>query len=287
MKPYTLSLAHLTLFDASPVQLVDAARAGGFDCIGLRVVAPWMSTLAFPLIGDEPAIKALERRLADNGVRVFDVEAFWLRPETEVAPFQPALELAARLGARQILAMGDDPVHSRLVAKFADLAERAGALGLGVGLEFLPYVEVGTLPEAFRLVRAAAQPNTGVVIDALHLMRSGGSPQLLAAQEESLISYGQLCDARGPRPHGTDQLRREARSGRFYPGQGELALQDIVSALPAGRPLAVEAPCEALAHLSIEERGRLCGEATRALLARCRQGSARTHEDEAWHAIGR
>ena len=34
-----LSLAHLTVLDADPLQLIDAAVAGGFDAIGLRIVA--------------------------------------------------------------------------------------------------------------------------------------------------------------------------------------------------------------------------------------------------------
>jgi hypothetical protein len=31
-----LSLAHLTLIDAGPLELIDAAAVGGFDAIGLR-----------------------------------------------------------------------------------------------------------------------------------------------------------------------------------------------------------------------------------------------------------
>lgn len=281
MKPKNLSLAHLTMIDASPVQLVDAAKAGGFDSIGLRVVPPWMTTLAFPLVGNEPAVRQLQDKLSGSGIGVFDIEAFWIRPETEIASMEPAMEIASRLGARQLLAMGDDPVESRLVSKFGTLVEMARKFGLKVGLEFLPYVQVGSLSQAIKLVKAVNQPNVGVVIDALHLIRSAGSPKELLAQDEGLIAYGQLCDARGPKPQDTDQLRREARSGRYYPGQGELPLADIVNSLPADRPLAVEAPCEALAHLPIEERGKICGDATRALLEKCEQGSARRQRIDA------
>jgi len=275
MKPQHLSLAHLTMIDASPTQLVDAARAGRFSSVGLRIAPPWMASLAFPLVGNEAAIRELEHKLAGTGISVFDVEAFWIRPETEVAALRPAVELGARLGARHLLAMGDDPVESRLASKLGSLAELARSFRMGVGLEFLPYVQVGTLQGAVRLVKTVNQPNLGVVVDALHLMRSGGSPQALAAQDGSTIAYGQLCDARGPEPFGTDQLRQEARNGRHYPGQGALPVAAIVDALPADKPLAVEAPCEALAHLPIDLRGKRCGEATRALLARCEQGSAR------------
>lgn len=286
MKPHQLSLAHLTLPDASPIQLVDGARAGGFDCIGLRVVAPYLTTLAFPLISNEAAIRALISKLADNDIRVFDVEAFWIRPDTDVAAWEPALELAARLGAKQVLAMGDDYQRSRLITRFVQLAELAEKYSLGVGLEFLPYVQVGAIVDASRLISAANRPNTGVVIDALHLHRSGGTPELIASLDERLISYGQLCDARGPKPLDADGLRREARSGRFFPGQGELPLHKFVSAIPRGLPFAVEAPCETLAHLSIEARGRLCGEQTRQLLAECDQGVGRRYQAVTNQGVG-
>ncbi|MCA1646004.1 MAG: hypothetical protein LC797_11255 [Chloroflexi bacterium] len=35
-----LSLAHLTVLDATPLQLIDGAAAGGFELIGLRIVPP-------------------------------------------------------------------------------------------------------------------------------------------------------------------------------------------------------------------------------------------------------
>jgi sugar phosphate isomerase/epimerase len=275
MKLPPLSLAHLTMIDASPSQLIDAACAGLFSSVGLRIAPPWMTTLAFPLVGNEAAIREVEHKLSDTGITVFDVEAFWIRPETEIASLRPAVELAARLGAQYLLAMGDDPIESRLVSKLGALVELARSFGMGVGLEFLPYVQVGSLQGAIRLVKMLDKPNLGVVVDALHLMRSGASPQALAAQDAHAIAYGQLCDARGPEPFGTEQLRRESRSGRYYPGQGALPVAAIVEALPAAKPLAVEAPCEALAHLPITTRGRRCGEATRALLARCEQGAAR------------
>ena len=40
MTPPYLSLAHMTVLDAHPLELVDAAVAGHFDAIGLRIVAP-------------------------------------------------------------------------------------------------------------------------------------------------------------------------------------------------------------------------------------------------------
>ena len=40
MTTHHLSLAHLTVLDAHPLELVAAAVAGGFDAMGLRIVPP-------------------------------------------------------------------------------------------------------------------------------------------------------------------------------------------------------------------------------------------------------
>jgi hypothetical protein len=40
MAPLRLSLAHLTVLDAHPLELIDAAAAGGFNSVELRIVAP-------------------------------------------------------------------------------------------------------------------------------------------------------------------------------------------------------------------------------------------------------
>jgi hypothetical protein len=47
-----LSLAHLTVLDAGPLELIDAAAAGGFDAIGLRIVPPLVGETIVPVVGD-------------------------------------------------------------------------------------------------------------------------------------------------------------------------------------------------------------------------------------------
>ncbi len=70
-----------------------------------------------------------------------------------------------------------------------------------------------------------------------------------------------------PAPHDTPALIREARTGRLLPGEGALPLADLVAALPADLPLAVEAPCRATAELPAVERARRAHRALSALLA--------------------
>src|SRR5215813_7708344 len=65
-----LSLAHFTVVEADPITLIEAARAGGYDAIGLRIVPPFPTDHVFPVIGDRNVIRSIKRRLLETGVRV-------------------------------------------------------------------------------------------------------------------------------------------------------------------------------------------------------------------------
>lgn len=261
-----LSLAQLTIADANPLQLIDAAQAGGFDAICLRLVAPLPTDTVFPVVGQEPTIRDIAARLDTTGVRILDMEAVWLMPHTDVQSLMPAMDLAARLGAQHVLVVGNDPDQGRLAANFAALCDSSESLDLGVVLEAMSFAELKTLRQALDLLGRVRKPNARLLVDALHFYRSGAHPRELAAIDPALFPFMHLCDASlaAPPPDG---LKAEARGGRLYPGEGELALGDLLRALPAGIPIEVEAPCTRYAGLPMLERARICGAATRALLS--------------------
>jgi sugar phosphate isomerase/epimerase len=262
-----MSLAHLTVLDADPVALIEAAAAGGFDAVGLRIVPPFATDTIVEVVGDTGLKSRIKRRLQDTGIRILDVEAIWLRPETKVETLRPALETGAELGARHILTIAFDDDKARLLDNFGALCASAHACGLRTMLEFIPYSVLGTLQLAHQLLVAAVPADAGLLVDALHLSRSGGHPADIAAYDPALFSYIHLCDAPAAKPPA-DKNRDEARRNRLYPGQGELWLDAFVAAFPADTPVAVEAPNAAFSHLPAAERARLAGEATRRLLRR-------------------
>ena len=262
-----ISLAHLTVHDADPLQLIDAALAGGFDSIGLRIVPSRPGEWHAPVAGDEAQIRRIQGRLRATGLDVLDIEVIWLGPESDPAAYAPALETGARLGAKHVLVVGDDPDEERVSGNVAALCALAAPLGITVMLEFIPFCHTNSIDAAHRVITRAAQPNAGVLIDALHLSRSGASPAVIGKLDPALFSYCQICDARAERPP-PEGLRAEARGDRLYPGEGALPLAELLDALPAGTPVAVEAPCPKYASLSPAERGRLCGAATRAVIGR-------------------
>ena len=89
---HPLSLHHLTMLDAHPLQFVDAAHAGGFDYYGLRVVAPTVADTIIDVAHDPVLIRELAARMEATGVRLLDIEAIWLQASTRIEDFLPAME---------------------------------------------------------------------------------------------------------------------------------------------------------------------------------------------------
>jgi sugar phosphate isomerase/epimerase len=265
-----ISLAHLTVLDTTPPELVTVAAAAGFRTVGIRLTAtPSVGVPPYDCLHEGPILRETLRRLEDTGVSVLDTEFLRFEPEQPVGVPEGFLEVSARLGAKHVLVMSAEPDEDRTVERFCELCDRAAAYRLQVGLEFAIYTGVRTLAHAAHVVTRAKRANTSVVIDALHWSRSGGLPAHVGQADPALFRYAQICDASAdmPGPGDTADLIREARTGRLLPGEGVLPLRELVAALPADLPLAIEAPNRATAHLPAIERARRAHQALSALLS--------------------
>jgi sugar phosphate isomerase/epimerase len=272
--PRLLSIAHLTVLDATPPELVTAAAGAGFDAVGIRVW-PGADEPAYPMLGDTPMMGETIARLADTGTSVLDVEVLRLRPDSRMDDALRILDAGARLQARGVLVICNDPEEDRLVERFAAVCEAAGARGLRACLEFMIFSSVKTIADAQRVLNRAGHPAGAILVDALHLQRSGGTPADVSAVAPERLPYAQLCD--GPfQPILPDSAvaLTEARTGRLFPGDGELPLAELLGVLPAGASLAVEAPVADLAGWTVGERTRLAYAALTGLLAKANQARA-------------
>jgi sugar phosphate isomerase/epimerase len=261
-----LSLSPLTILDASPAEQVSAAAQVGFDAVGLRVARAGDERV-WPMLADTPMMRETLGRLADTGLRVLDVELVMIRPDHRLSDVLPVLDAAVRLGARFVNVVGYDPEHARLIERFGALCEAAGERDLQLDLEFMKYSEVKTLGAAFDIVEQAEHPAATVLVDALHLQRSGGTPADVRRHPPAHRPYLQLCD--GPLEPvwpDDDAARAESRGNRLLPGDGALPLHELVADLPRGGVLSVEAPVAALAALPVAERARLAHAAADRLL---------------------
>ena len=243
-----LSLAALTVLELSPVQMVDCAAQAGYAHVGLRLLPATPTESTWPIVGDTPMIRDVIGRLAGTGMQVLDIEILRLKPDTVVRDYLPVLETGARLGARHVLIAGNDPDRLRLAANFAALAELAHPLGLSLAIEFMPWCDVATLTDAADVIARAGAPNAGILVDAIHFDRARHVPADLRGMDPALFPYMQLCDAPAERPTDAETLLYQARAARMMPGDGGLDLVGLLSALPPGRPIALEVPMLALAQ---------------------------------------
>jgi len=262
-----LTLGWLTLMNATAAQVIDAAAATGFRSVSIRITGRKLAEDFPPIVGNAAMIKDLKRRLADGGLRLSNTSVYHVSPEITLEHLLPALDATVDLGATIVVATCTDRDHARWCDFMARYCEAAAQRGLTLALEFVPFSEAKTIGVAVDLVRRTGAANFGLLIDSLHLSRSRGVPADITRVDPRAIVFAQICDAVAdiPPPEG---LAQEARTGRLYPGEGALPLQDFLDALPAGIEIECEIPQLALADLPAVEQARRAGEALRSYLGR-------------------
>jgi len=236
-----ISLAPLTVPGLTPPEFVSCAARAGYSQVTLRLV--YGSPLSpEALLNREPLLQETRARLRDEPVVVSDIEVLVIDPATQVRDCVRLFEVSAAFGARRLVVCVNDTDASRARDRLAELAGVAAACGLTLVLEFVPYLAVATLDEACALVTATRAPNVGVLIDAIHFDRSGHRASDIARFPARLFPCVQLCDARAGRPATMDEIIRQAREERLYPGEGGIDLAAMLRALPPELPVSVEIP---------------------------------------------
>ena len=266
-----LSISPLTVLPCSPLDAIDAAHAAGFDAIGLRL-NPGQPT-DIDVMADAGLRRAIERRLSSTGLILLDVDVVRVGPQTDVKALEPLLCYAGDLGARNLVMTSLPPDEYRAAderdtsCKIAELCEAAGRHRIRLAIEFIPFRGIASLADAVWVAGLVKHPNFAICVDALHLHRSGGTPADLAKTDPRLLASVQLCDAPLTAP---DDLPKESRFDRLYPGEGMLPLRELLQAVPEDLPVSVEVPNASRAARSPTERATEAAACARRLLADAR-----------------
>ncbi|MEQ6898008.1 TIM barrel protein [Microbacterium sp. KR10-403] len=239
-----LGIAHLTLLPLTPPEVVDVAAAVGLDFVGLRVHRVTPDEEIADMHPHSPALHETLSRLRDSEVTVRDIEFLPITARTTPDDWRGALESGALLSASVFTVAGADPDRSRLIDTLGRLCEEAAGFGIRPALEAISYQSVATVAEAAAIARAAG---AALMLDPLHIQRSGSSIDDVAALEADLVPVVQLCDAPAELGADDDDARRyEARRHRLLVGEGELPLAELLAAVPADVPVSLEVPNEHL-----------------------------------------
>lgn len=253
------SLAHLTLLQCSPPDLVEIAGEVGFEFVSFRMIPfGYAEEPLHPLTTDRTLFQRTRSALRASSVRLLDVEVARIYPKVDVRHYLPALECAAELQGRHVLTSiwcHDMPFATD---RFTELCELARPFDLTVDLEFVSYGGVHCLPQAAALVEASGCDNAGICIDTLHFDRSQCTLEELGRIPAAWFHYAQICDAPGAYGVDEEDQKRIARSGRLFLGEGGIDVHGIVSQMPPV-PYAIELPHEGrVAKLGAKEFARRC-----------------------------
>lgn len=260
-----VSISHLTALEASPEEFIDLAAEFGFGAVGIRNRPPQHTADRWPIAGDLKRSQQLGERARDRGIAIFEGETFSIWPDFSVSSMMPGLESAAAMGVKAIVSAGIDEDEARLTDSYRKLAEAAQPFEITVGIEFMPFQKLKSLEQAKRVQANVGADNARILIDALHLSRSGGSISEVEQLPPDMIAYIHLCDAPATLPSASE-FAVEARGARLYPGEGGLDLAGLLHAVGPDMPVSLEAPHRDHGHLPPRELVRLAAASTMAFI---------------------
>jgi len=263
---HSLALHQLCLRDVAPVDLPGITRATGLSRLSVFVTPPSPDLDIFPRVKAGPDLRAFVAACRAEGVGVHNIDVFSVGPDDDIADFEPALDIGAEIGARRLTALVQDADTGRAAARMAAFAERAATRDIAVSIEFMQFSQIRSIGAGAAFLAKAGHDNLSLLVDTLHLMRTGGTIADLIATDPALIGAAQICD--GPLAAPANAFA-EAVNDRDIPGEGAFPLPAFVAALPADCPIDIEVPLKRLADAGVSplERAQRLVDAARTLLA--------------------
>jgi sugar phosphate isomerase/epimerase len=269
-----LSIDFISVFGLPPVQFAALAAELGCEHISIGLTPMPANPHRYPvwsLREDSGLRRDMISALRDCGVSISLGEGFLVRPGIDVRDAAADMDHMCELGVPTVNILSLEPDRSRGLEQLAAFADMALARRMRATLEFLPGLPIGDLAAAVAAVRAVGRPNFQLLLDAMHVFRSGAQPAQIAALDPTLIGYAQLCDV--PLSSKSASYADEARHERLPPGEGELPLLEFVSVLPRDLIIGLEVPMLTRAEHGVIPHDRLsgCVKGARDLLAACRR----------------
>ncbi len=237
------SLAHLTALRCPTPELIYIAAMTGYDYVSPRLVNLGVAGEGNYDLASQPALLAQTRTAMEyTGVGIHDIELMRIVPDCDLASYEPAMEVGARLGAKSVLSSIWTPDKPYYIEQFGRLCELAARYGLNVQLEFVTWASVRTLVQAKEVLEAVRKPNAGIMVDMLHAHRSRVAPEELEACPREYFQFFHLCDGPAAIPDTAEELIVIGRDARRYPGEGDIDLAGYISRLPADAVCSIELP---------------------------------------------
>lgn len=238
---HPLSLAALTVLELPPDEQIACAHACGYQGVGLRLIPATPQEKHYTLLNDSSRLRKVKQLLADTPIKIFDIEIFRLKEDTDIESYLPYLELGASLGATSMLVAGNDPDRVRLQDQWGKLCALSKPFNIKPHMEPMPWTDVKSYGDGVRLVEQG--PEWGaVLIDPIHFFRAGGNVAHIKQEHVARMRYLQFTDAPVEQPETMDEILRQAREDRFPPGTGGLPLKTLLERISPELPISLEIP---------------------------------------------
>jgi sugar phosphate isomerase/epimerase len=265
-----LSIDFISVFGLPPPQFVALASELGCRYVSIALAPMQSNPHDYPpwsLRDDSGLRRDTAAALEHRGVKIALGEGFLVRQGSDIRDAAADMDLMQEMGVPTVNILSLDPELRRGLDQLARFADMAAARGLQATLEFLPGLPIGDLSSAVSALRELAKPNLRLMLDAMHVFRSGSKIADIAALDPNLIGYVQLCDVPWVSQYAT--YGEEARDERLPPGKGELPLREFLAVLPGNVTIGLEVPMltQAKAGVGPSQRLAVCVAAARDLLS--------------------
>jgi sugar phosphate isomerase/epimerase len=267
---HRLGIEQLSAFSLPPVDFIHLAADLGCQCISLGLVGLGYNPNHYPdfsLREDKAMRRATIAAMRDRGVAISLGEGCIVRPDSDIRDMAGDMDIMAELGVERLNTTSMDPDLGRTLDRLGVFAEMAAARGMVSTLELCPVLTIRDLGMAVDAVRHVGRPDFSLLLDTMHLGRSGATGADVTALDPAMIGYVQLCDA--PRAPTEPNYLKEATFERMVPGEGDMPLRDYLAAVPVGVTISLEVPLRTLAEAGVAPMARLrpCVAAAKALIA--------------------
>jgi sugar phosphate isomerase/epimerase len=265
-----LGIENISVFGLPPIEFVNLAADLGCQHISTGLTSFKFGIHDYPpfSLRDDAALRRdMKAAMSDRGITISLGEGLTIRPGVNAKDYEADLDIMCELGAEVINTVSMEPDLNRTFDEFAILAEMVGARGRNTTTELAPSLTVCNLTTALAAHRHVGRSDFRLLIDTMHVIRSGSTVADIAALEPDIIGYVQMSDASlTPR---FETYFEESMFERMVPGEGELGLRELLAVLPANRVYALEVPLRnaAKAGQGPHERLGKCVAAARKLLA--------------------
>jgi sugar phosphate isomerase/epimerase len=238
-----LGIELLSVFGMPPIEFVQLAADLGCRHITTGLTGFPLKTLGykqFSLRDDHRLRRDLLAAMDDRGVSISLGEGLLIVPGVDIHSYAADLDIMAELRIPRINTISLEPDRARTFDQLAVLTDLAAERGISTSVEPAPGLAIGDLPTAMAAVDYVGRDDVSLLIDMMHVARSGAGADDLRSFPAERIGYVQLCDTTlRPAMHS---YAEEAMYHRMAPGEGELPLLDMLAALPRDRVVGLEVP---------------------------------------------